>query len=144
MSTSLLLLAGSFVEEGAGAGARTGDSSGAPGVDVRGGEEDGSACAVGAAGTGSDPVRAEAGAEEELFLDAPFEGVRVEDDLAFEGVRVEDDFAFVGVRAEDDLALDEVRAGAPRDEVFRAGESERTLSSDDEETVGGGREVDAS
>ena len=138
MRTSFLLLAGSFVEEGAGAGARTGDSSGAPGVDVRGGEEDGSACAVGAAGTGSDPVRAEAGAEEELFLDA-----------SFEGVRVEDDFAFVGVRAEDDLALDEVRAGAPRDEVFRGGESERMLSertssSDDEETIGGGREVDAS
>ena len=64
-------------------------------------------------------------------------------------MRVEDGFAFFGVRAEDDLALDEVRAGAPRDEVFRGGEGERMLSermtsSDDEETVGGGREVDAS
>ena len=34
MSISFLLLAGSFVEEGAGAGARAGDGSEAPGVDV--------------------------------------------------------------------------------------------------------------
>ena len=34
MSTSFLLFAGSFVEEGAGAGARAGDDSEAPGVDA--------------------------------------------------------------------------------------------------------------
>ena len=59
-------------------------------------------------------------------------------------MRVEDDFAFVGVRPEDDFASDEARAGTFRDEVFRAGEGERVVPADGEETEGRGREADVS